>query len=49
MMKIKSVLFFPMLFAAGSWLFADDIELGVLGGVAVWEDSVSVSGAPEMR
>ncbi len=48
-MKIKSVLFFLMVFAAGSGLFAADIEVGALGGVAVWEDTVSVSGAPEMR
>ena len=38
-MKIKSVLFFLLVFAAGSGLFAADIEVGALGGVAVWEDT----------
>lgn len=48
-MKIKKIVFFLIVFAAGSGLFAADIELGALGGVAVWEDTVGVSAAPEVR
>lgn len=48
-MKIKTVLLLFVLFAGVSGLFAADIEVGALGGVAVWEDTVGVSAAPEVR
>jgi len=43
-MKIKSVLFFLMVFAAGSGLFAADIEVGALGGVVITPSTISTSG-----